>query len=25
VYYFCYEMGYLPIENDFYAIVRRHE
>jgi len=23
VYYFCYEMGYLPIENEFYAIVRR--
>ncbi|MFP4472192.1 MAG: DUF2116 family Zn-ribbon domain-containing protein [Bacteroidales bacterium] len=25
VYYFCYEMGYLPIENDFYAVVRREE
>ena len=25
VYYFCYEMGYLPIDNDFYAVVRRNE
>ena len=25
VYYFCYEIGYLPIENDFYAIVRRKQ
>jgi predicted nucleic acid-binding Zn ribbon protein len=25
VYYFCYEMGFLPLENDFYAIVRRKE
>lgn len=23
VYYFCYEEGYLPLENDFYALVRR--
>jgi predicted nucleic acid-binding Zn ribbon protein len=25
VYYFCYEMGYLPLGNDFYAVVRRDE
>jgi predicted nucleic acid-binding Zn ribbon protein len=25
VYYFCYEMGYLPLGNDFYAVVRRSE
>jgi len=25
VYYFCYELGYLPIENDFYALVRRKD
>jgi len=23
IYYFCYEHGYLPLENDFYALVRR--
>jgi len=23
VYYFCYEMGYLPIENEFFSLVRR--
>ncbi len=23
VYYFCYEQGYLPLEGDFYALVRR--
>ncbi len=23
VYYFCYEYGYLPLENDFYALVKR--
>jgi len=22
-YYFCYEQGYLPIENDFFALVER--
>ena len=25
VYYFCYEMGYLPLGRDFYTIVRRSE
>ncbi len=25
VYYFCYEIGYLPIDNNFYALVRRNE
>ena len=25
VYYFCYEYGYLPLENDFYFLVRRKE
>lgn len=25
VYYFCYELGYLPIENNFYALVRRKD
>ena len=25
VYYFCYEQGYLPLENDFYALVLRKE
>ncbi len=25
VYYFCYELGYLPIENNFYALVRRSD
>ena len=25
VYYFCYEHGYLPLENDFYALVIRKE
>jgi hypothetical protein len=24
-YYFCYEQGYLPIENDWYALVVRQE
>lgn len=24
-YYFCYEYGYLPIENDFYFLVKRKE
>lgn len=23
VYYFCYEQGYLPLDGDFYALVRR--
>jgi len=23
VYYFCYDQGYLPLENDYYALVRR--
>lgn len=23
VYYFCYDQGYLPIENDFYVLVKR--
>jgi len=23
VYYFCYEEGYLPLENDFFTLVRR--
>ncbi len=25
VYYFCYEYGYLPLENNFYALVKRDE
>lgn len=25
IYYFCYEYGYLPLENDFYALVKREE
>lgn len=25
VYYFCYEMGYLPLDNNFYAVVRRSD
>jgi hypothetical protein len=25
VYYFCYEYGYLPLENDFYFLVKRNE
>ena len=25
IYYFCYEHGYLPLENDFYALVTRKE
>ncbi len=25
VYYFCYEYGYLKLENDFYALVKREE
>jgi len=24
-YYFCYEQGYLPIENDFFALVERKQ
>ncbi len=23
IYYFCYEQGYLPLENDFYALVKK--
>lgn len=25
VYYFCYEYGYLPLDNNFYALVKRQE
>lgn len=25
IYYFCYEHGYLPLENNFYALVIRQE
>lgn len=25
VYFFCYEFGYLPLENDWYLIVKRKE
>jgi predicted nucleic acid-binding Zn ribbon protein len=25
VYYYCYEYGYLPLENDWYLLVRRKE
>jgi len=25
VYYYCYEYGYLPIENDFYFLVKKKE
>ena len=25
VYYFCYEYGYLPLPNDFYALVKKQE
>ena len=25
VYYYCYEQGYLPIENDFYVLVIKHD
>jgi hypothetical protein len=25
VYYFCYDLGYLPLENDWYLIVKRKE
>lgn len=25
VYFFCYEYGYLPLENDFYFLVKRNE
>ena len=25
IYYFCYDMGYLPLENDWYLLVRRKE
>ncbi len=24
-YYFCYDQGYLPLDNDWYALVRRKE
>ncbi len=24
IYYFCYNQGYLPIENDFYLLVKRN-
>lgn len=24
-YYFCYDMGYLPLENDWYLLVKRKE
>lgn len=25
IYYFCYDQGYLPLENGFYALVERQE
>lgn len=25
IYYFCYEYGYLPLENDWYLLVKRKE
>jgi hypothetical protein len=25
IYYFCYEYGYLPLDNDWYLVVRRRE
>jgi hypothetical protein len=25
VYYFCYEYGYLPLESDYYMLVKRNE
>ncbi|MCO6357937.1 hypothetical protein BXY85_0420 [Roseivirga pacifica] len=25
VYYFCYEYGYLPLENDYFVLVKRKE
>jgi hypothetical protein len=25
VYYFCYDFGYLPLENDYFALVNRKE
>lgn len=25
VYYFCYDLGYLPLENDWYLLVKRKE
>ena len=25
VYFFCYDMGYLPLENDWYLLVKRKE
>ena len=25
IYYFCYEFGYLPLDNDFYFLVKRRE
>ncbi|PLX00786.1 MAG: hypothetical protein C0594_15270 [Marinilabiliales bacterium] len=25
VYYFCYEFGYLPIEDDYFALVKRED
>lgn len=25
IYYFCYDQGYLPLENDYFALVERQE
>lgn len=25
VYYFCYDIGYLPLENDWYLLVKSHD
>ena len=25
IYYFCYDIGYLPLENDWYLLVKRNE
>ena len=25
VYFFCYDLGYLPLENDWYLLVKRKE
>ncbi len=25
IYYFCYDLGYLPLENDWYLLVKRNE
>ncbi len=25
IYYFCYDMGYLPLEGDYFALVKRRE